>query len=407
MDYKIIDGDVASPMGFSAVGVCCPIKEGNTEKKDLAFIYADDICNAAGIFTKNKVTSGAVKVSRLHLKDGKAQAIIANSYIANTCTVDSVEKADKMCELAAKTFDVDKENVLVASTGKIGKVLPIEAIEIGLEKMSGKLSKTGGMDAACAIMTTDTKSKHIAMEVEIDGKKVTTGIIAKGSGMIHINMGTMLSFATTDLCISSDMLKEALIEAADETYNMITVDRDTSTNDTLLIMASGKAGNSEIKEKDENYKKYVLALTAVFKETAKKIAGDGEGATKLLMCSVENAKTKEDARKIAKSVVGSPLLKAAVQGADANWGRVLCSAGYSGGEFDPDKIDVYIKSQKGSVTVCKDGSGVEFSRDFATEILLEEEVEIIVDLKDGNEKAQGYGCDLTKEYVDINVSYEG
>ena len=262
MDYKIIDGDVTSPMGFSAVGVCCPIKEGNTGKKDLAFIYADDICNAAGIFTRNKVTSGAVKVSRLHLKDGKAQAIIANSYIANTCTVDSFEKADKMCELAAKTFNVDKENVLVASTGKIGKVLPIEAIEIGLEKMSGNLSKTGGMDAACAIMTTDTKSKHIAMEVEIDGKKVTTGIIAKGSGMIHINMGTMLSFATTDLCISSDMLKEALVEAADETYNMITVDRDTSTNDTLLIMASGKAGNSEIKEKDENYKKYIFALTA-------------------------------------------------------------------------------------------------------------------------------------------------
>ena len=334
MDYKIIDGDVTSPMGFSAVGVCCPIKEGNTGKKDLAFIYADDICNAAGIFTKNKVTSGAVKVSRLHLKDGKAQAIIANSYIANTCTVDSVEKANKICELAAKTFNMDKENVLVASTGKIGKILPIEAIEIGLEKMRGNLNKTGGMDAACAIMTTDTKSKHIAMEVEIDGKKVTTGIIAKGSGMIHINMRTMLSFATTDLCINSDMLKEALVEAADETYNMITVDRDTSTNDTLLIMASGKAGNSEIKEKDENYKKYVFALTAVFKETAKKIAGDGEGATKLLMCSVENAKTKEDARKIAKSVVGSPLLKAAVQGADANWGRVLCSAGYSGGKFD-------------------------------------------------------------------------
>lgn len=405
MNYKFIDGGVTSPMGFTAQGVCASIKPSNTTKRDLALIYCDTLCNAAAVFTKNLVKSDTIAVTKKHLENGKAQAVIVNSGNANTCNADGYEKAEEMCRLASEALCVNQEDVIVASTGVIGQVLPIEPVIKGVEMMKGNLSKEGGTNAAEAIMTTDTVKKEMAMEMILDGKKVTIGGIAKGSGMIHINMGTMLSFVTTDACVSSEMLKEALLEAVEDSYNMVSVDGDTSTNDTLAILASGKAGNTEITEKNEDYKTFVAGLTEAFKMIAKKLASDGEGATKLLVCTVDGAKTKADAKGVAKSIICSSLLKAAMFGADANWGRVLCAIGYSGMDVDIKKVDVSFKSAKGVIDVCKNGAGIEFSEEIAKEILLEKEIEILVSLNDGDGNAQAYGCDLTYDYVKINGDY--
>lgn len=405
MNYKFIEGGVTSPMGFTAQGVCASVKPSNTTKRDLALIYCDTLCNSAAVFTKNLVKSDTITVTKEHLKNGRAQAVIVNSGNANTCNSDGYEKAQAMCRLASEALGVKEEDVIVASTGVIGQTLPIEPIEKGVEMMKGKLSKEGGTNAAEAIMTTDTVKKEMALELTLDGKKVTIGGIAKGSGMIHINMGTMLSFVTTDAAVSSEMLKEALLEAVEDSFNMVSVDGDTSTNDTLAILASGKAGNKEITEKNQDYKTFVAGLTAAFKVLAKKLASDGEGATKLLICSVSGAKTKKDAKGVAKSVICSSLLKAAMFGADANWGRVLCAIGYSGMDVDIKKVDVSFKSDKGVIDVCKNGAGLEFCEEKAKEILLEKEIEIVVSLKDGNAEAEAYGCDLTYDYVKINGDY--
>lgn len=405
MSYKFIEGSVTAPKGFTAAGVCASVKPSNKTKRDVALIYCEKKCTAAAVYTKNLVKSSAILVTQNHLADGYAQAVIVNSGNANTCNADGVEKAEKMCSLAADALGVDSNDVIVASTGVIGQILPIEPIEKGVAMMKGNLSKEGGTDAAEAIMTTDTVKKEMAMEMTLGGKTVTVGGIAKGSGMIHINMGTMLSFVTTDAAISSEMLYEALKEAVEDSYNMVSVDGDTSTNDTLAIMASGLAGNPEITEKNQDYRDFVDGITEAFKQLAKKLAGDGEGATKLLICTVTGAKTKKDAVMVSKSVICSSLLKAAMFGADANWGRVLCAVGYSGADVDVTKVDVDFKSVKGEIAVCRNGAGIEFSEEKAKEILLEKEIEILVNVGNGEGKAQAYGCDLTYDYVKINGDY--
>ena len=404
-NFKFIDGSVTSPKGFTANGVCAGVKAGNTTKRDLAMIYCERPCSAAAIFTKNIVKSDTIYITQKHLENGIAQAVIVNSGNANACNPDGTEKAEALCELAADALGIDVNDVIVASTGVIGQALPIEPIKKGVEAMKGTLSKDGGTNAAEAIMTTDTVKKQWALELELDGKTVTIGGIAKGSGMIHINMGTTLSFVTTDAAISSEMLKSALVEAADVSYNMVSVDGDTSTNDTLAIMASGLAGNTEITEKNAEYRTFTEALTAAFKAVAKKLAADGEGATKLVICKVEGAKDDKNAKTIAKSIICSSLVKAAMFGADANCGRILCAIGYSGAEVDVKKIDVSYKSAKGEILVCKDGCGLAFDEDKAKEILLENEIDILVALGDGNSSAEAYGCDLTYDYVKINGDY--
>ena len=403
--YKFIDGGVTSPQGFTAQGVCAGIKPSNTTKRDLALIYCEKPCTAAAVYTKNLVKSSTITVTKKHLENGVAQAVIVNSGNANTCNADGIEIAEKMCEIAAETLGVKAEDVIVASTGVIGQPLPIEPVIKGAAMMKGKLSKDGGINAAEAIMTTDTIKKEMAMQAELGGKTVTIGGIAKGSGMIHINMGTMLSFVTTDAAVSAEMLEEALREAVEDSYNMVSVDGDTSTNDTLAIMASGLAGNEEITEKNEDYRVFVGALTEAFRSLAKKLAADGEGATKLLVCAVDGAKTKKDAVMVSKSIICSSLFKAAMFGADANWGRVLCAIGYSGADVDVSKVKVEFKSPKGEILVCENGAGVEFSEEKAKEILLEKEITVAVSLNDGEGKAEAYGCDLTYDYVKINGDY--
>ncbi len=404
-NFKFIDGTVTSPKGFTAQGVCASIKPSNTAKRDLAMIYCEKPCTAAAVFTKNLVKSSTIEVTQKHLANGIAQAVIANSGNANTCNADGVEVAEKMCEIAADTLGVNSDDVIVASTGVIGQPLPIERVEYGAKLLKGKLSKDGGTNAAEAIMTTDTVKKEMAMEMTLGGKKVIVGGIAKGSGMIHINMGTMLSFVTTDAAVSAEMLKEALKEAVEDSYNMVSVDGDTSTNDTLAIMASGLAGNEMITEKNDDYRVFVSGLTEAFKSLAKQLAADGEGATKLLVCTVDGAKTKKDAVSVAKSVICSSLFKAAMFGADANWGRVLCAIGYSGADVDITKVEVSFESCKGKILVCKNGAGVEFSEEKAKEILLEKEIHTLVSLYDGDGCAEAYGCDLTYDYVKINGDY--
>ncbi len=404
-NFKFIDGTVTSPLGFTAQGVCASVKPSNTKKRDLALICCEKQCTAAAVYTKNLVKSSAIEITKKHLANGVAQAVIVNSGNANTCNANGIEIAERMCLIAAETLGIDPNDVIVASTGVIGQPLPIEPVLKGAAMMKGRLSKDGGTNAAEAIMTTDTIKKEIAAEMIIGGKKVTVGGIAKGSGMIHINMGTMLSFVTTDAAISAPMLDEALREAVEDSYNMVSVDGDTSTNDTLAIMASGLAGNKMITEKDSDYTAFVNGLTAALKELAKKLAADGEGATKLLVCTVDGAKSKKDAVTVSKSIICSSLLKAAMFGADANWGRVLCAIGYSGADVDIKKVDVSFKSDKGLIVVCKQGSGVDFSEEKAREILLENEIYILVSLNDGCGSAEAYGCDLTYDYVKINGDY--
>ena len=392
MDFRFIDGTITTPQGFTGAAICGGIKEGNTTKKDIMMVKCDTLCNAAAVYTKNLVKSDAILVTQEHLKNGKAQAIVANSGNANTCNADGYKKASDVCKLCASTLNIAEDDVIVASTGVIGVPLPLEPFEHKLYLMKKMMSSENGSDCAEAIMTTDTVKKEMAMEMTIDGKTVTVGGIAKGSGMIHINMGTMLSFVTTDCAISSKMLEEALKEAVEDSYNMVSVDGDTSTNDTLAIMASGKAGNKEITTKNEDYKTFVAGLTEAFKSLAKQLAKDGEGATKLLICDVSGAKTKKDAVGVAKTVIGSSLVKTAMFGADANWGRVLCAIGYSGMDVDISKVKVTFKS---------DG----FDEDEAKEVLSCDTVIINIELNDGEGFAEAYGCDLTYDYVKINGDY--
>ena len=344
-------------------------------------------------------------VTRKNLENGKARAVICNSGIANTCNADGVEKAQAMCDLAAEYLHISADDVIVGSTGVIGQPIDLAPIQSGMLSLTNGLSENGSDAAAEAIMTTDTIKKHISVSFEIDSKTCTIGAIAKGSGMIHPNMATMLSFITTDANISAEMLKKALVWCVDRSYNMLSVDGDTSTNDTVAIMANGLCGNERIETENENFVKFRRALFKICNYVVRMLAKDGEGATKLVMCEVSHAKTEEIAKTCAKSVICSPLVKTAMFGSDANWGRVLCALGYAGADIDITKIDVSFDSVKGEIFVCKNGAGVEFSEEKAKEILLEDEITVKVNLNDGEAEATAYGCDLTYDYVKINGDY--
>ncbi|MBR2371445.1 MAG: bifunctional glutamate N-acetyltransferase/amino-acid acetyltransferase ArgJ [Clostridia bacterium] len=404
MDFVWTNGGVCAPKGFKASGVHCGIRKNKT-KKDLALIMSDNLCSAAAVYTTNKVYGAPITVTRQHLENGKAQAVICNSGNANTCNADGVQKAKMMADLVSKQSGIPASDVIVASTGVIGQVLPIEPIQQGMAQLVSELNYNGSDDAATAIMTTDTVKKEFAVGFTLGGKQVTIGAIAKGSGMIHPNMATLLCFVTTDVCISPDMLKKALGEVVVDTLNMVSIDGDTSTNDMLTIMANGLAGNDEITTENDDYVIFKNALNEVLTKVSKAIAKDGEGATKLMECVVKNAKSKQLARGIAKSVITSSLLKAAVFASDANWGRILCAIGYAQGEFDVSKIDVDIVSSKGKVTVCQKGAGVDFDEDVATSVLDNDEFTIVVDMHDGEFDATAWGCDLTYDYVKINADY--
>ncbi|MBP3704185.1 MAG: bifunctional glutamate N-acetyltransferase/amino-acid acetyltransferase ArgJ [Clostridia bacterium] len=401
---KYIEGGVTAAKGFLASGIHCGIRKNKT-KADLALIYSEKLCNAAGVYTQNLVKGAPILVTRKNIANGKAQAVICNSGNANTCNADGEEKAWRMCEIAANALHIDPTDVIVASTGVIGQMLPIEPIENAAEALAAALSADGSNMAAKAIMTTDTIEKEVAAEVEIGGKTVTVGGIAKGSGMIHPNMATMLCFVTTDCAISAEMLQKAIKSAADKTFNMISVDGDTSTNDTLTVMANGEAGNAEITAEGAEYDAFCEVLTAVCKKLSMMMAGDGEGATKLLICKTTGAKDWETAKTVAKSVICSSLLKAAMFGEDANWGRVLCAIGYAGADIDINKVDVAFRSENGYVAVCKDGAGIDFSEEIAANVLHTREITILVELNSGDAEAEAFGCDLTYDYVKINGDY--
>ena len=401
---KIISGGVCAAKGFKANGVHCGIRKNRT-KKDLALITSDVLATAAAVYTTNLVKGAPLQVTKSHIEDGRAQAVICNSGNANTCNANGIEIAEKMSELVYKNTGIKASDVIVASTGVIGQPLDITPIESGFNELVSGLSENGGLSAAEAIMTTDVAVKEIAVEFEIGGKTCRIGGIAKGSGMIHPNMATMLVFITTDAKISANMLSKALKSDIQNTFNMISIDGDTSTNDMVTVMANGMAGNKEITEEGEDFSAFMKALNTVNVSLCKMIAGDGEGATKLLECAVCGAKTQSDAKTVAKSVICSSLLKAAMFGADANWGRVLCAIGYSGADVDVNKIDVCFKSPKGEIAVCKNGSGVDFSEEKAKEILLEKEIVIAVNLNDGEYSSNAWGCDLTYDYVKINGDY--
>ena len=402
--YKFIEGSVTAAKGFTASGIHCGIRK-NKSKRDLALIFCEKKCTAAAVYTSNLVKSSPITVTKKNLEDGFAQAVIVNSGNANTCNAYGMEKAEMMCSLAAKELGISAGDIIVGSTGVIGQTLPIEPIAEGMAQLVSELSRDGSANAAEAIMTTDTVPKEVAVETTVGGKTVRVGGISKGSGMIHPNMATMLCFVTTDAAVSAELLQKAVKTAADLTFNMISIDGDTSTNDTLSVMASGLAENDEITEENEDYQSFLEALTAVCRELARLMAKDGEGATKLLTCKVSGAKTVKDAKGVAKSVICSSLLKAAMFGADANWGRVLCAIGYSGCDVDVERVDVSFGSRAGKIDVCKNGSGIDFSEELAKTILTEDEIDIIVELNDGQGTAEAYGCDLTYEYVKINGDY--
>ena len=401
---KMIEGGVCAAKGFKANGIHCGIRK-NRSKRDLALIFCEKQCSAAAVYTTNLVKGAPLTVTKKHIENGKAQAVICNSGNANTCNANGIEIAEKMSDLLAEKLGITAEDVVVASTGVIGQPLDIEPIANGINPLADGLSEKGGEFAAEAIMTTDTVKKEVAVEFEISGKTCRIGGIAKGSGMIHPNMATMLVFITTDVCISSKMLKTALSGDIADTFNMISIDGDTSTNDMVTVLASGMAENDEITEQNDDFKTFMKALNTVTVALCRMIAGDGEGATKLLECEVGGAKDKQTAKTVAKSVICSSLLKAAMFGADANWGRVLCAIGYSGAQVDVNKIDVAFKSKAGQIEVCKNGSGVDFSEDMAKKILSEKEIEILVCLNSGEQKSTAWGCDLTYDYVKINGDY--
>ena len=404
---KYIDGGVCAAQGFRAAGIHVGVKTHAAWKKDVALIVSDVECAAAGVFTKNVVKSAPIHVTRAHLADGKARAVIANSGNANACAPQGEENAEKMCVAAAKAIGCAPEDMVVAPTGVIGQTLNVSVIEEGMPALYDALAASDeASDAAAhAIMTTDTVKKEVAVETVIGGKTVRMGGIAKGSGMIHPNMGTMLCFLTTDCAISPEMIKTALLETVNVSFNRISVDGDTSTNDTCCVLANGLAGNAPITEKGEDYDAFLEALQALCVTLAKKMASDGEGARHLVTCTVSGAKEEAQAETIAKSVISSTLTKAAIFGADANWGRVLCAMGYSGADFDPETVDVSFASAAGEIAVCEKGRGLPFDEDLAKKILTEHDVEILVDLHSGSAQCTCWGCDITYDYIKINGDY--
>lgn len=403
---KYIDGGVCAAQGFKASGLHCGIRKNKT-KRDVALILSEKVGTAAAVYTTNLVKGAPILVDMENLADGKAQAIIVNSGNANTCNADGVEKAMQMCKIAARQCAVLPSNVIVASTGVIGMPLDVTPIEKSIGQLYWDLehSVAGSRNAAEAIMTTDTTIKEVAVEFELGGKVCRMGGIAKGSGMIHPNLATMLIFITSDVAVSSEMLQKALKADVNKTFNMISVDGDTSTNDTVAIISNGMAGNKMINSEGEEYDVFCKALYMITSKLCKMLAADGEGATKLLECIVTGGKDIQTAQTVAKSVICSSLLKAAMFGADANWGRVLCAIGYSGADVDINKIDVAFKSAKGELPVCKNGAGIPFSEEKAKEILLENEIDILINLNDGASCATAWGCDLTYDYVKINGDY--
>lgn len=406
-NFKVIDGGVCSAKGFKASGLYCGIKENPTKKNDIALIVSDVMCNAAGVYTSNKVKGAPVIVTKKNLaaSGGKAKAVIVNSKNANTCNADGEEKADAMCKLVSDALGIKQEEVIVASTGVIGQILPLEPIEKAVPLLVEKLAYDGNAEAATAIMTTDTVKKEYAVEFEIGGKVCHLGGMAKGSGMIHPNMATTLNFITTDCAVSAPMLQKALSEIVKITYNCLSVDGDQSTNDTCMLMSNGLAENPEINAEGADFDTFKAALYQVMANLTRMLAKDGEGATKLLTCVCSSAPDLDTAIIVAKSVIRSPLFKCAMFGADANWGRVLCAIGYAEAEFDINKVDVDLGSKAGRIAVCRNGAGVDFSEDEAKKILTEDEIEIYIELNQGEAKATAWGCDLTYDYVKINGDY--
>lgn len=414
--YKYIEGGVCAAKGFKASGVYCGIKksevpDGNesplNNKNDIALVVSDIMCNAAAVYTQNKVKGAPIIITKKNLDatGGKAQAVIVNSKNANTCNADGEQKAEKMCKLTANALNIKPEEVIVASTGVIGQILPIEPIEKAIPKLVLGLCVCGNEDAATAIMTTDTVKKEVAVEFVVDGKTCHLGGMAKGSGMIHPNMATTLNFITTDCAISKDMLQKALSEVVKITYNCLSVDGDQSTNDMVALMANGMAGNKEITKPDANFEVFKQALYIVMMNMTRMLAKDGEGASKLLECTVSGADDLDTAIIVAKSVICSPLFKCAMFGADANWGRILCAVGYANADFDINKVSVSISSKAGKINVCENGSGIEFSEDEAKKVLLEDEIQINISIGEGEYSATAWGCDLTYDYVKINGDY--
>lgn len=401
------EGGVTAPKGFKAASVAAEIKYKN--RTDMAMIYSEKPCTQAGVFTTNIVKAAPVRWDKAVVTDSPyAQAVVVNSGIANACTGNQgYEYCDKSASCVAECLGIDKSSVLVASTGVIGMQLPMDRIANGIKMLSESLEGTieAGTKAAEAIMTTDTVSKQVAVKFTVDGKEVTVGGMCKGSGMIHPNMCTMLGFVTTDLAISKELLQKALSENVVDTFNMVSVDGDTSTNDTLIVLANGMAENEMITEENEAYEQFKEALNYVNTTLAKKMAADGEGATALFETKVINAKSKEDARTLSKSVICSSLTKAAIYGHDANWGRILCAMGYSGAEFDPEKVELFFESKAGKIQIYKDGVATDYSEEEATKILSEPEVTVLIDMKDGDFSAAAWGCDLTYDYVKINADY--
>ena len=400
---KEIQGGVCAAKGFTANGVHCGIRKNKT-KRDLALIFSEVQASAAATYTQNLVKGAPLTVTKNNIADGKACAVICNSGNANTCNANGIEIAEKTCALLAKELKISEKDVVIASTGVIGQPLDITPIANGIPALVAGLGAHS--DLACeGIMTTDTQPKEIAFEFTVGGKTCRIGGIAKGSGMIHPNMATMLVFVTTDCAISPAMLSKALSADVKDSFNMVSVDGDTSTNDMVSVLANGMAGNEEIVAEGKDYDDFCAALSAVTTYLCRKIAADGEGATKLLECKVTGAKDEQTAKIVAKSVICSSLVKAAMFGADANWGRVLCAIGYAGVDVDVNKVDVAFRSAKGTIPVCENGAGIEFSEEIAKEILLEKEIEILVVLGNGDGKATAWGCDLTYDYVKINGDY--
>lgn len=414
--FQYLEGGVCAPKGFKASGVYCGIKHGllggdespmGGGKNDIAMILAERECTAAGVYTTNKVKGAPIIVTQKNLakSGGKARAVIVNSGNANTCNADGEEKAVEMCRLTAEALKIPLEQVIVASTGVIGQVLPIEPIREAVPKLVEKLSYTGNMEAAAAIMTTDTVKKECAVKFQIGGRECHIGGMAKGSGMIHPNMATTLNFVTTDVDIDGDLLQKALRDAVKVTYNCLSVDGDTSTNDMVCVLGNGAAGNEKIAEEGEAYEVFCKGLYLVLMNMTRMLAKDGEGATKLITCVCSSAPDLDTAIIVAKSVIRSPLVKSAMFGADANCGRVACALGYAEADFDADKFDVYLASRAGKIQTCKNGVGLEFSEEKAKEILMEDEIEIDVALNIGEASATAWGCDLTYDYVKINGDY--
>ncbi len=401
---EFIKGGVCAAKGFKAAGIHCGIRKNKT-KNDLSLIISEKKASAAAVYTTNLVKGAPIAVTKANIADGKAQAVICNSGNANTCNANGVEIAEQMCALVENKTGISAKDVVVASTGVIGQTLDITPIADGMDKLYASLSSDGSQEAAYGIMTTDTILKEVAVEFEIGGKTCKMGGIAKGSGMIHPNLATMLVFITCDAAISPEMLTKALKGDIEDTFNMVSIDGDTSTNDMVCVLANGMAENEEITAESADFETFKSALRMINEYLCRQIAKDGEGATKLLECKTFGAKDKATARTVAKSVVCSSLLKAAMFGADANWGRVLCAIGYSKADVDVNKIDVTFKSAAGEILVCVDGMGVEFSEEKAKEVLSQDEITILIDLKSGDDFAVARGCDLTYDYVKINGDY--